>query len=64
MCVVGLRGWGIWRGVGGRGDSTQSRVSTVKLIEKAVAVNLHTEGAVTFPIALHLEVMYKIRWLQ
>ena len=36
----------------------------MKLIEKAVAVNLHTEGAVTFPIALHLEVLYKIRWLQ
>ena len=29
--------------------STQSWVSTVKLIEKAVAVNLHTEGAVRFP---------------
>ena len=31
------------------GYSTQSWVSTVKLIEKAVAVNLHTEGVVTFP---------------
>ena len=34
---------------GGGGFSTQSWVSAVKLIEKAVAVNLHTEGAVTFP---------------
>ena len=32
----------------GGGYSTQSWVSTVKLIEKAVVVNLHTEGAVTF----------------
>ena len=31
------------------GYSTQSWVSTVKLIEKVIAVNLHTEGAVTFP---------------
>ena len=34
---------------GGGGYSTQSWVSTVKLIKKAVAVNLHTEGVVTFP---------------
>ena len=33
----------------GGGYSTQSWVSTVKLIEKAVLVNLHTEEAVTFP---------------
>ena len=33
-----------------QGDySTQSWVSTVKLIEKEVAVNLHTEGAVRIP---------------
>ena len=31
------------------GYSTQSKVSTVKLIEKGVVVNLHTEGAVTVP---------------
>ena len=42
--------WGVYGPVGvGGGYSTQSWVSTVKLIEKAVAVNLHTEGAVTFP---------------
>ena len=34
---------------GGGSYSTQSLVSTVKLIEKAVVVNFHTEGAVTFP---------------
>ena len=28
---------------------TRGGYSTVKLIEKAVVVNLHTEGAVTFP---------------
>ena len=34
---------------GGGGYSTQSWASTVKLIEKALSVNLQTEGAVTFP---------------
>ena len=36
-------------GGGGGGYSSESWVSTVKLIENVVAVNLHTEGAVTFP---------------
>ena len=40
--------WVLARG-GGGGYSTQSWVSTVKLIEKAVAVNLQTEGAVILP---------------
>ena len=38
-----------WAILGGGGYSTQSWVSTVKLIDKAVAVNLQTEGVVTFP---------------
>ena len=40
---------GVEPGGGGGGYSTQSWVSSVKLIEKVVKVNLHTEGAVTFP---------------
>ena len=51
------------------GYSTQSCVSNVKLIEKAVAVNLHTavlSGHTSIPH--HIEVVYKIapfpRWLQ
>ena len=31
------------------GYSSQSWISSVKLIEKAVSVNLHREGGVTFP---------------
>ena len=41
------RGWRVGRW--GGDYSTQSWVSTVKLIEKEEAVDLHTEGAVTFP---------------
>ena len=37
------------RGGGGGEYSAKRWVSTVKLVEKEVAVNLHTEGAVTFP---------------
>ena len=46
---VGIGRW-LWIRVSPRDwYSNQSWVSTVKLIKKAVAVNLHTEGAVTFP---------------
>ena len=45
------------------GYSTQSRVSTMKLIHKAVAVNFHTEGGGHIPIAIHFKVVYKIIWL-
>ena len=53
---------------GGGGYSTQSWVLTVKLIEKAVAVNPGGQSSSRrgghISMALHLEVVYKIRWLQ
>ena len=62
ICKIAIAGRHAWGG-GGR-YSTQNWVLTVKLIEKVVAVNLHTDrrsGHIPIPHHNIIEVVYK-RW--